>query len=162
MATEAIRVRRVRPFRVAVVARAALVVAAFAASVAILKSASTPRVASAKLAFENYPLAITPDPIVLDVPRHVTAFSVRNVRSEPITIGRVETSCPCLDIGPLPARVGAGETKSLWATFQPSPDDVDWKGRLSVEITGYSTGSTAVFRTHAQIDLGALIGGTRD
>jgi len=103
----------------------------------------------------RFPFEISPDPIELGVVRKGEkaqgAFSLFNPGSELLTIERIETSCPCLTVGPAPIRLRPGERTVLAASFDSSGDP-DFAGRLSVDITAYIRAKVA-FRTLAKIEI---------
>jgi Protein of unknown function (DUF1573) len=149
------QVARARIPRLFAAGAGAGMVAALAALVSCVRSQSPPPANSPRRIHQALPLATSPDPILLSGGNEET-FSVRNVQAQPIIVDRVEVSCPCVRIGPLPVRIGAGETINLRATFEPSPEDVDFKGTLLVIITGYAADASVAFQMHARIDCDAL------
>ena len=63
---------------------------------------------------------------------------------------RIETSCPCIGVGPVPIQIGPGETQTLTVKFDPSSDG-EYAGKLGVNITGYFSDGTVAFRTRVKI-----------
>ncbi len=123
------------------------------------RSAPSPKApgVSAQRKAGGLPLVTTPDPIVLGAIEPADgSVSVRNTTSQPITLRRIETSCPCVHVAPIPMEFGAGETRVLHVGFISAPDDTDLVGRLLVSITGYAAGTTAVLRARVQIDPGTV------
>ncbi len=151
--------RLLRCFGVADPAAAAGTVAALAAFALILPSSTPPKAptVSARCAAEGLPLVTTPDPIVLGAIEPADgAVSVHHTGSLPMTLQRVETSCPCVHVAPLPIELGAREAKVLYVGFIPAPDDADFVGRLLVNVTSYTADSTVALRARVQIDPGKV------
>jgi len=88
---------------------------------------------------QGYPLTISPDPITLGVLAKPTllqgTFSVENTGNAPLILERIETSCPCIRIAPVPFQIKAKERKLCTVTFDPSSEP-DFRGKLSVEVSG--------------------------
>ena len=68
---------------------------------------------------------------------------------EPLTIDRVESSCPCVRVTPTVASLEPGVIATLDVAFDPS-EDPDFHGSLSVRLEGYS-GRRLAFTTRAKI-----------
>ena len=68
-------------------------------------------------------LIVTPDPISLGTLRPgqsaEVAVTVRNPGDEDVTLARVEPSCDCVRIRPMPIRVQAGRSVALTVSFDP-------------------------------------------
>jgi hypothetical protein len=79
-------------------------------------------------------------------------LTLRNVSAEAISIDRVETSCSCVSVSPLPARVEAGSERALTVAFDPA-EEPDFRGGLSVDVTGHGPAGDVVFRTRVDLDI---------
>jgi hypothetical protein len=101
-----------------------------------------------------FPLESSPNPLLLGSlrPGHAASgeISLRNPAREPITIERIETSCPCLSIAPALLEIGPGRSATLIVRFNPA-EDPDFRGSLSIEVTGLGTDGAVVFRTHVRL-----------
>lgn len=111
---------------------------------------------------QRFPLAINPDPITFGVVGGRTLaqrlFSARNTRNAPFVLERVETSCPCIRVAPLPVKLEANETRNWTVTFDPLVDPT-FEGRLSVEIIGYLAGGQIAFRTNVNLNVRPVLNG---
>ncbi len=105
---------------------------------------------------QHFPLAIGPDPIAFGVlspgASAQTSLSVRSTQAAPLTLSRVETSCSCVGLAPVPTQIGPGESKTLDVTFDSSSEP-EFEGVLSVEITGYLSDGRIGFRTLAKLNI---------
>lgn len=112
---------------------------------------SPPRLGSAGRPAYHFPLEISPDHVVLDATGQGDTTSavilLRNTRLRHVTINRVETSCPCVRITPIPVRVGPNETVAVKATLKQTADEPILEARLSIGITGYAADGTILFRS---------------
>jgi len=77
-------------------------------------------------------------------------LSIRNTRDDALTLERVETSCPCIGVSPIPIEIGPRQTKVLSVSFNPSSDP-DFEGELSVQLTGYLSSGGIAFRTEVRL-----------
>ncbi len=97
-----------------------------------------------------------PSPIMLGVVAAgdsvQTTVSVRNPRSAPITLERIETGCSCISVAPVPIEIGPGERRVLTVTFDSSSDP-EFDGDLSIEIIGYVADDTVAFRAEAKVSI---------
>jgi hypothetical protein len=101
------------------------------------------------------PLAISPDPVAIGlvcagVPSH-SSLLVRNTIAIPVTLDRVASSCPCVEVTGAPLELGSNETKSLTVTVDTS-DDPSFGGGLSVQINGYLRDGTIGFQTKVNFE----------
>jgi hypothetical protein len=105
---------------------------------------------------QHFPFAIDPDPIFFEDcskgESAQTPLLVRNTQASPLTLNRIETSCSCVGVRPVPIEIGPGESKALNVTFD-SPSEPDFEGGLSVEITGYLSDGKVAFRTIAKLEI---------
>jgi hypothetical protein len=105
---------------------------------------------------QRFPLAISPDPITFGVLNGRTSvrrvISARNMQNVPLRLARIETSCPCIRVVPLPVQVAPDETQNWTVTFDPSAEP-DFKGSLAVEVTGYLPDGEIAFRTNANLEV---------
>jgi len=106
------------------------------------------------LTSEQLPLETSPDPVELGVVGGVEplerSVSVTNARSDPLTLVRVESSCPCVSASGLPVRIGLGQSAVLTIRFDPSADP-GFEGALSVDLAGFLTNGEIAFRTQARL-----------
>lgn len=104
----------------------------------------------------SHPLEIGPDPLSFGSLRPgISAkeeVTVRNRGMAPIDIERVETSCPCLEVAPLPLRIGPGQNGRLMMRFNPA-EEPDFRGRLSVEVAGYGPNGRIAFRMRVRVEV---------
>lgn len=117
----------------------------------------TPRLNTASVERRRFPLEVSSAPIDFGAlapgePARVL-LTVRNVQGDPVTLGRIETSCLCVALKPTQARFGPREIRTFTASFDPQ-SDLDFRGQLAVDVTGYLTGGEVAFRTEARIELG--------
>ena len=78
------------------------------------------------------------------------SLSVRNMRTDSLTLERVETSCPCVSVSALPVRIGLGEAAILRVRFDPTSDP-DFEGPLSAQVTGFLASGEIAFRTEVRL-----------
>jgi hypothetical protein len=113
-----------------------------------------PPTRAASGAQERFPLAISPAPIVFEVldagESSRAALLVRNTQSIALTLERIEISCSCVGISPVPIEIGPGERKTLNVTFDSS-GDADFEDGLTVDISGYLPDGKIAFRTQAKV-----------
>jgi Protein of unknown function (DUF1573) len=105
----------------------------------------------------HFPLEISPDPVLLGVvdrgQKAKAPFTLVNHGSQPVTVDRIETSCPCLTATPGSIRISPGERKVLAVEFDPSAEP-DFRGGLSIDVTGYE-GERETFHTHVNLNVRA-------
>ncbi|MGC8641837.1 MAG: DUF1573 domain-containing protein [Isosphaeraceae bacterium] len=103
-----------------------------------------------------YPLTIGPDPISLGKLGYgqlaKATASVRNRGPEPVTVVRIETSCPCLRAVLEPTTVGPREAGRMSLSFDPRGEH-DFRGDLSIEVVGYKGGREVAFRACARVSV---------
>jgi len=104
----------------------------------------------------RFPLEISPDPVdlgVLPPGRSAQAtISLRNPGPRPVSVERIETSCPCIRAEPASFKVGPGELAELVTRFDPS-DDPDFRGGLSIEVVGRSPRDFVLFRARVDLEI---------
>ncbi len=83
--------------------------------------------------------------------RKQAKLELKSRQQIPLTIDRVESSCPCVNVTPMPTRVEPYGVATLGVMFDPA-DEPDFHGSLSVRLTGYSGGRLA-FVTRINIDV---------
>ena len=69
-----------------------------------------------------------------------------------IAIDRIETSCPCIEFGPLPQRVDPSQSAAVTVRFRPE-ESLDFRGRLAIKVTGISPTGQLLFSTRVCVDL---------
>ncbi|MFI5456162.1 MAG: DUF1573 domain-containing protein [Isosphaerales bacterium] len=120
------------------------------------RSDQVTRAGPASGAEQRFPLAISPCPIIFEAYESgesaQTSLVVRNTQSVALTLERIETSCSCIGIAPVPIEIGPGEPRTLNVTFDSSSDP-DFEGGLSVEISGYLSDGKIAFRTQAKVEV---------
>ena len=81
-----------------------------------------------------------------------TTIPLRNHASSAVLLRRVETSCPCLTAiafpGLLPPEATDKATLGLDLTAEP-----DFRGRLSIRVTGYDENDRVAFETEVRFDV---------
>jgi hypothetical protein len=77
---------------------------------------------------------------------------LRNPGPRPVSVERIETSCPCIRVEPARFKVGPGEFAELVARFDPSHDP-DFRGGLSIEVVGRSSRDFVLFRARVNLDI---------
>jgi len=78
--------------------------------------------------------------------------SLRNPQSEPVYLERIDTSCSCVKVTPASIQIGSGEMKNLLVRFDSSAEP-NFRGGLSVEITGFGKGERVVFRSQVNLEV---------
>ena len=86
-------------------------------------------------------------------PRDAT-LSILNSGSESVTVARIETSCPCVTIAPSQITVAPSARALLLVAFDPSGEP-DFRGGLSIRVTGYLTGDIVAFSTLVDLEVRA-------
>ena len=104
----------------------------------------------------SLPLEASPNPIELGrlKPGVVgrSQLILRNPSSEPISIVRVETSCPCLRAEPIPLPVAPGMEAMLRFVFD-STGEPEFRGELEVEVGGFGPSGRQVFQSHLRVSV---------
>jgi len=112
---------------------------------------------SAKSTDSHFPLAISPHPLPLgslDPGQAAVGYiEVNNPGPEQITVDQVETSCPCLEVFRVPSRIDPGQSRKLTLRFNPT-EEPNFRGRLTIEVTGRTAEGRVVFRTRARVEVG--------
>jgi hypothetical protein len=94
------------------------------------------------------PLVTNPNPLSLgplDSGQDAkSAVSLRNEISKPVTVERVESTCSCIKVSPLPIRLEARRTQLLLVKFDPS-ESANFNGAPSVRLTGFTADGYAAF-----------------
>ncbi|MBX6314538.1 MAG: DUF1573 domain-containing protein, partial [Isosphaeraceae bacterium] len=105
------------------------------------------------------PLQVHPAPLSLGVLKPGQAaqasLTLRNPCPEPLTVERIETSCPCIRVAPQqPVRIEPGRAAVLGVSFDPSGEP-DFRGGLSVDVTGYGASEAVLFRNRVLLTVEA-------
>ena len=79
-------------------------------------------------------------------------LALRNDSTEAVTVEAVESSCPCVRVSPLPARIDAGADRTLTVVFDPVAEP-DFRGGLAVGLTGRTRDGAVVFSARIDIDV---------
>jgi hypothetical protein len=112
-----------------------------------------------------FPLEIDPNPVslgILEVGQSGERLvSLRNPQSELVYLERISTSCPCIQVTPAPIQVSPRETKNLTVRFDLSTEP-DFRGGLSVEITGIGVGEQVLFQSKVDFEVRAALIETTD
>jgi hypothetical protein len=72
-------------------------------------------------------------------------FAVWNRGAMPVSVARIDVSCPCVRINPGSFVVGPGGTTELEVEFDPR-DEPKFRGALAVSVDGRSASNDCVFR----------------
>lgn len=81
-------------------------------------------------------------------------LTLLNPHGEALTVDRVETSCPCVLVSPLPLGVDAGQSATLSVVFDASHDPA-FRGALAIELVGRASEGSALFRSHISLTVAA-------
>jgi hypothetical protein len=104
----------------------------------------------------DFPLEVGPDAIALRVQQGQgpagTSVPVRNSQAVPLTLERIETSCPCIGVSGLPVRLEPDETVDLKLAFDPSHEP-EFAGALLVRVTGYLAENRVAFETKVRLQV---------
>ncbi|HWE39480.1 MAG TPA: DUF1573 domain-containing protein [Isosphaeraceae bacterium] len=79
-------------------------------------------------------------------------LTLRNRRSEPLTVARVETTCPCIRLAPVPVTVAPNGEAMLRVEYDPS-DQPDFRGELGVEVKGLDEVGQLIFETRVLVEV---------
>jgi hypothetical protein len=111
---------------------------------------------SSRAPSERFPLETGASPVSLGLLRPGQSATgnipLNNPGRDTITVEHVDTSCRCLEIGPVPAAVRARQTQQLTVRFNPS-EEPNFRGKLSIEVTGRAPDGAVVFRTRVQLEI---------
>lgn len=106
-------------------------------------------------------LLATPDPLSLgelDAGRTADGVLVlKNAFDQPVTVTSVATSCPCLTTSPPSFRIEAHDQRELKVTFD-SAEEPDFRGGLSIDVTGSDASGKTVFRGRVNLTVLAAPG----
>jgi hypothetical protein len=109
---------------------------------------------SASDAPPHFPLSVNDEPLKLedlDAGQSArTSLAVLSSQETPVRLERIETSCPCVKVGPVPVQIDPGSTTALTVTFDASGEP-DFRGKLSVNIVGYTEDGSVGFMTHLAV-----------
>lgn len=99
-------------------------------------------------------LSVSPDPIDLGTlsPGQMGRAELRvaNAGTDPRSVERVETSCPCVSAGPVPLAVAAGGEGRLTVVFDAA-EEPNFRGNLAVELRGLDASGAELFRTKVNV-----------
>lgn len=79
-------------------------------------------------------------------------FSLRNDSKLVVIVDHVESTCPCVAISPLPIRIASKKTVNMEVLFEPQ-EESDFRGSLSVELSGKGSGSEILFRMRVELSV---------
>ncbi len=103
-----------------------------------------------------FPLEISPRAISLGIlsmrEGRQTTLSLRNPQSESISVDRIETGCPCIEVGPVPVLLDPGDIREMVVSFDPSSEP-DFQGAVSVDIAGCGSGGRVLFRARVDFEV---------
>jgi hypothetical protein len=101
-------------------------------------------------------LSVQPDPIALGaIPAGKPAsgrFTVSNPTTQQVHVDQIDTTCECLKLTPTTFDVESGGSIEIQARFNPDHDP-QFRGSLSVGLTGYGGASVPVFRTRITLEV---------
>lgn len=104
----------------------------------------------------SHRIIVEPDPIAfgaLKPGQHAAIkVTVRNPLSESATIQRVETSCPCIHLAPLPICIPPGQDAELTVCYDPD-DEPNFRGDLSVNIKGFDRSGNCILLVNSTINV---------
>lgn len=107
-------------------------------------------------------LIVTPDPLAFGVlePGHAArgTITLHNPNHSPVTVARVETSCPCVRVASSPITVAPRGSSTMTVAYVPT-EEPDFHGGLAVEVVGRDSGEAVLFRTKATFEIYALQSG---
>lgn len=102
------------------------------------------------------PIEISPDPLSLGTLHPGQSATVRmilhNSGPRSVIVERVETSCPCLQVEDRSIDLPSGESAPLTLVFDSS-DEPDFRGALSIEVSGRDTDRRILFHTHVDVEV---------
>jgi len=102
------------------------------------------------------PLEASPNPMLMGkvAAGHSATATILlcNRGADVITVQRVDTSCPCLMVGPAPGKIPPGQLEHLAVTFDAGQDP-EFRGTLSIELTGRDPDAVIVFRAHVRVEV---------
>ena len=105
---------------------------------------------------QRFPLEINPDPIDLgSLSQGESArasLRLRNCQDDPVTLARVETSCPCIAVDPLPILIAPRETQAVTVSFDPS-SETNFQGGLRIDVVGYDKSGLVVLKTRVGLEV---------
>ena len=81
-----------------------------------------------------------------------SSVTVHNRTRAPLEVADVESSCPCVRIGPVPLRIDPGRSARMDVTFDPA-EEPDFRGALAVEFTGRDASRRKVFGGHVDLEV---------
>lgn len=104
----------------------------------------------------RFPLEISPNPVSLGSlnPGQVVDKKIvlSNPWTTPVTIQRIETSCPCLEVAPVPIEIASGRSGEIVVRFN-STEDPDYRGVLGIEVTGYNPSGKSVMEMRIDLEI---------
>jgi Protein of unknown function (DUF1573) len=113
---------------------------------------------------EGLPLRATPGLISLGTlgPGQTASgsFELQNRGTLPVEVARVETSCPCLEVGPAAMEIAPGGSAALTTRFNPAAEP-DFRGRLAIEVAGRDRSGQPTFRARVRVEVGEAPSGPR-
>lgn len=77
-------------------------------------------------------------------------LTVRNETARSRSLARIESSCPCVKIGPVVQTLRAGDMESLILIFDAS-EEPDFRGRLAVNVRGLDDAEMELFSVEVQV-----------
>ena len=102
------------------------------------------------------PLKASPNPIELGRLKPGVAgrsqLILRNLGFEPISVVRVETSCPCLRAEPIPLDVNPGMEATLILVVDHAGEP-EFRGDLEVEVGGFGLSGGQVFQSRLRVSV---------
>ncbi len=69
-----------------------------------------------------------------------------------MTVQRVESSCDCVDAGPVPVDIGPSETRDLVVRFDGSMEP-EFRGDLGVPLIGKDRENRILFETQIELEV---------
>lgn len=102
-------------------------------------------------------LIVSPDPIALGTlaPGQSARATVtlRNTRDQTVQV-KLETSCPCIRVTPIELQVEPRQSSLVIVVYDPA-DDPDFRGRLSVKLSGHEPSGQIAFDSRIEFEIRA-------
>ena len=83
---------------------------------------------------------------------HQATFTVRNPRSEPVTIAQIDSTCPCLSFSIDPPTVPPGGENHVVASLDLGREP-DYIGRLAIDVHGRTDDNHVAFRMTIKVQV---------
>jgi Protein of unknown function (DUF1573) len=111
---------------------------------------------ASKVTTDGHKFPLTVKPSTLDMGSIVSGefgsaiLEITNVTSAELTIAKIESSCPCVGVTPIPLRVAPGSACQGKVRFD-STEEPSFRGSLSVELVGKAKDGAILFQTSVKV-----------